>query len=124
MRRREIVMVFSDFFTDLDALEAALQRMRYSRHEVVLFQVMHHDELAFEFSGMIKFLGLEVPEELLAQPEDLRRGYLKAVDSFNTRFEEICQHNGVERILVDTSRNMGEVFVDYLNKRSLLNRGR
>jgi uncharacterized protein (DUF58 family) len=124
MRRREIVMVFSDFFTDLDALEAALQRMRYHRHEVVLFQVMHHDELAFEFSGMIKFLGLEVPEELLAQPEDLRRGYLKAVERFNTRFEEICQHNGVERILVDTSRSMGEVFVDYLNKRSLLNRGR
>jgi hypothetical protein len=101
-----------------------LQRMRYHRHEVVLFQVMHHDELAFEFSGMIKFLGLEVPEELLAQPEDLRRGYLKAVERFNTRFEEICQHNGVERILVDTSRSMGEVFVDYLNKRSLLNRGR
>ena len=124
MKRREIVMVFSDFFTDLDALEAALQRMRYHRHEVVLFQVMHHDELAFEFSGMIKFLGLEMPEELLAQPEDLRRGYLKAVERFNSRFEEICQHNGVERILVDTSRSMGEVFVDYLNKRSLLNRGR
>src|SRR5579859_3447781 len=31
--RREIVMIFSDFFTDLDALEGALQRMRYSRHE-------------------------------------------------------------------------------------------
>ena len=45
MKRREIVMIFSDFFTDLDALEAALQRMRYNRHEVVLFQVMHHDEL-------------------------------------------------------------------------------
>jgi uncharacterized protein (DUF58 family) len=124
MKRREIVMVFSDFFTDLDALEAALQRMRYSRHEVVLFQIMHHDELAFEFSGMIKFLGLEVPGELLAQPEVLRRGYLKAVEQFNDRFEQICQRNAVERILVDTSRNMGEVFVDYLNKRSLLNRGR
>jgi uncharacterized protein (DUF58 family) len=124
MKRREIVMVFSDFFTDLDALEAALQRMRYNRHEVVLFQVMHHDELAFEFSGMIKFLGLEVPEELMAQPEDLRRDYLKAVERFNVRFEEICQRNGVERVLVDTSRSMGEVFVDYLNKRSLLNRGR
>ncbi|HEV2969388.1 MAG TPA: DUF58 domain-containing protein [Pirellulales bacterium] len=124
MKRREIVMVFSDFFTDLDALEATLQRMRYSRHEVVLFQIMHHDELTFEFSGMIKFLGLEVPGELLAQPDDLRRGYLKAVERFNDRFEQVCQRNAVERILVDTSRNMGEVFVDYLNKRSLLNRGR
>jgi uncharacterized protein (DUF58 family) len=124
MKRREIVMVFSDFFTDLDALEAALQRMRYSRHEVVLFQVMHHDELAFELTGMIKFLGLEEGDELLVQPDDLRRGYLKAVERFNTRFEEICNRNSVERILVDTSRNMGEVFVDYLNQRSLRNRGR
>src|SRR6185437_2390395 len=50
MGRREIVMVFSDFFTDLDALEAVLQQMRYHRHEVVLFQVLHHDELTFDFN--------------------------------------------------------------------------
>ena len=76
MGRREIVMIFSDFFTDLDALEPVLQRLRYNQHEVVLFQVMHHDELAFEFDGMVKFVGLEIPEELLAQPDDLRRAYL------------------------------------------------
>ena len=70
-------MIFSDFFTDLAALEPALQRMRYRRHEVVLFQVMHHDELAFEFDGMTKFVGLEIPEELLAQPEAIRRNYLQ-----------------------------------------------
>ena len=124
MRRREIVIVFSDFFTDLDELEIALQRMCYNKHEVVLFQVMHHDELAFEFDGMIKFMGLEVPDELLAQPEDLQRAYLEAVKKFNDRFEQLCQRNHIERVLVDTRRDMGEVFVDYLNQRSLLNRGR
>jgi hypothetical protein len=36
----------------------------------------------------------------------------------------MCQQNGIERVLVDTSRDMGGVFVDYLNQRSLLNRGR
>src|SRR5262245_57056894 len=55
--RREIVMIFSDFFTDIDALEGALQRLRYNRHEVVLFHVLHHDELAFDFSGPVKFVG-------------------------------------------------------------------
>jgi hypothetical protein len=124
MRRREIIMVFSDFFTDLDALEPALQRMRYNRHEVVLFQVMHHDELAFEFNGMIKFIGLEIPQELLTQPQELRQGYLRAMQRFNDRFEDLCQRNRIERVLVDTRRDMGEVFVDYLNQRSLLNRGR
>ena len=125
MRRREIVMVFSDFFTeDLDALEQALQRMRYHRHEVVLFHVLHHDELTFDFSGMVKFVDLELDGEMVTQTEDIRRGYLDALEQFENRLEEICQRNRIERVVVDTSRDMGEVFVDYLNQRSLLNRGR
>jgi uncharacterized protein (DUF58 family) len=124
MRRREIVMIFSDFFTDLPSLEATLERMRYQRHEVVLFQVLHHDELAFELDGMVKFVGLELPEELITQPEELRRAYLQAIGQFNDQFEDICQRNRIERVVVDTSRDMGQVFIDYLNHRSRLNRGR
>jgi uncharacterized protein (DUF58 family) len=122
--RREIVMIFSDFLTDLTALEQALQRMRYNHHEVVLFQVLHHHELAFDFQGPIKFVGLEVPDELLAQPEDLRTAYLAAVNRFTGRLEDICRSNRIERVEVDTSRDLAEVLIDYLNQRSLLNRGR
>lgn len=118
--RREIVMVFSDFFTDLKTLEPALQRMRYSQHEVVLFHVLHHDELHFEFDGMVKFLGLEIDEEFLSQSEDIRTGYLKALHNFNHEFDELCQRNHIERVEVDTRRNMAEVLIDYLNQRSRL----
>jgi uncharacterized protein (DUF58 family) len=124
MKRREIVVIFSDFFTELNPLEAALQRLRYNRHEVVLAQIMHHDELAFEFDGMVKFVGLEIPDELITQPLELRRAYLRALGQFNEQLADICQRNRIERILVDTSRDMGQVFVDYLNQRSRLNRGR
>jgi len=124
MKRREIVIIFSDFFTDLDPLEAALQRMRYQHHEVVLFHVMHHDELVFEFDEMTKFVGLEIPEQLLAQPNQIRRAYLRAMNGFNKRLETVCLRNRIEWVLVDTSRDMGTVLVDYLNQRSRLNRGR
>jgi uncharacterized protein (DUF58 family) len=124
MRRREIVFILSDFFTDLDSLESALQRMRYNRHEVVLFQVLHHDELHFEFKGMVKFVGLELPEELTTQPDLLRREYLNALNRFNGALEDLCHRNRVERVLVDTRRNMGQVFADYLNQRSRRQRGR
>src|SRR5262245_60473777 len=53
--RREIVWLFSDFFADLARLEPVLQRLRYDKHEVVLFEIMHHDELSFELGGMVKF---------------------------------------------------------------------
>ncbi|MEN6494816.1 MAG: DUF58 domain-containing protein [Thermoguttaceae bacterium] len=124
MRRREIVIILSDFFTNLESFEASLQRMRYHRHEVVLFQILHHDELAFEFDGMVKFVGIEMPEELITQPEELRRAYLQAFGQFNAQLEELCQRNRIERVVVDTSQDMGQVFVDYLNQRSRLNRGR
>ncbi len=122
--RREIVMIFSDFFTNLEELEPVLQRLRYSRHEVILFQVMHHDEITLELDGMVKFVGLESPDELLAQTDDLRRNYLAAVKRHADQLEEIAQRNGCERVLVDTCRNMSELFLDYLNQRSLRNRGR
>jgi len=122
--RREIVMIFSDFFTDVERLEPVLQRLRYDRHEVVLFQIMHHDELAFDLDGMVKFVGLEDADEYLAQTIDLRRGYLDAVRQHNERLEQIADRNGCERVLIDTKGSMSEQLIDYLNKRSLLARGR
>lgn len=124
MGRREIVMVFSDFFVDLEELEEALQRMRYHRHEVVLFQVLHHDELEFDFDGMVKFVGLEIDEQYLAQPHELRRAYLEALGEFNQRLIEIAQRNRCEHILVDTSRSVRQTLLDYLNQRSQMKRGR
>ncbi len=124
MGRREIVVVFSDFFTDLAQIESAIQRLRYNKHEVVLIQVLHHDELSFEFDEMTKFVGLEIPEELLAQPDDLRRGYLEALNRFNGQLEELAQRNKCERVLVDTSQPLIEVFADYLNRRTRLRRVR
>jgi uncharacterized protein (DUF58 family) len=123
--RREIVMIFSDFFTqDVEALEPILQRLRYAKHEVVLSHVLHHDELAFELDGMVKFVGLEDADEFLAQTDDLRRGYLAAVKQFCDRLEEIVHRNGCERVVCDTSRGPADHLIDYLNKRGMLVRAR
>lgn len=122
--RREIVIIFSDFLTDLDQLEPALQRLRYAQHEVVLLHVLHHDELAFEFDGPVKFVGLEAAEELLTQPESMRAAYLDAMRQFAERLDGVCQRNRIERVAIDTRRDLAEVLIDYLNHRSQLNRGR
>jgi uncharacterized protein (DUF58 family) len=124
MGRREIVVIFSDFFTDLRSVEPAIQRMRYHRHEVVLIQLLHHDELTFAFDQMTRFEGLEIAEHLLAQPEDLREAYLEALHRFLAELEDVAQRNGCEHVLVDTSRPLADTFADYLNRRSATLRGR
>ena len=124
MQRREIVMIFSDFFTDLDELEAPLQQMRFDQHEVVLFQVLHHDELEFDMEGMIKFVGLESSEEILTQPDELRRTYLKALKEHHENLKDLCLRNRIEYVLCDTSHNMASALLDYLHQRGLSRRQR
>jgi len=122
--RREILLIFSDFLADIPNLEPVLQRFRYDHHEVVLFQVMHHDELTFELDGMVKFVGLEDQDVLLGQTDDLRAGYLQAVHEHQQQLGEIAERNGCERVLIDSRESPRDQLIDYLNKRSLLARGR
>jgi len=118
--RRELVFVISDFLDDVDPLEAALQRLRYQHHEVVLFHVLHHDEIEFRFADMIRFVGLEVDDEALLAPEDMRAAYLAALARHVARLDEICQRNRVERVPIDTSQSIGPVLADYLTQRARL----
>lgn len=124
IKRREIVIVFSDLFGSPEALESALQRLRYHRHEVVLMQILHRDELEFSLEGMTRFVGLEADEQLLTDPQAIRAAYLAALERFDRKLSNICQRNRIERVQVDTSRDMGEVLIDYLNRRSRLQRRR
>jgi hypothetical protein len=72
----------------------------------------------------VKFRGLEVDEQLLTQPAELRKRYLEALARFNEKLADACTRNKVERVVVDTGRDPAEVLVDYINARSLRIRGR
>ena len=120
--RRGIIVIFSDFFVDLADLEAALQRLRYDRHEVVLMQTLHADELNFNLPGMVRFVGLEDEDAYLTRPDDIRMAYLEALKKHGEELSRICETNACERVVCDTSRNMAELFADYLQKRGLTHR--
>ena len=117
--RRAIIVIFSDFFVDLDDLNDAVQRLCYDNHEVVLMQVLHNDEIEFRMPGTFRFLGLEDNSEISACPDDTRKSYLNAMKRFNGRLESIAKANQCERLVCNTSRDMAELFADYLHSRSL-----
>lgn len=118
LRRREIVMIFSDFFGDLDGLAAAIQRLRFDRHEVVLFHVLHDDELSFRFDGPSRFIGLEADDELQFDAAEVRAAYLAAFARFRSRLEQIAEANRCEYVLLDTRISLGDTLIEHLHRRS------
>lgn len=117
MGTREIVLLLSDFLCNPGELEPALGRLRFSKHQVVLFQILHHDELTFELDGRVRFLGLESPEELVASPEEIRASYLAGLEEHQGQLADLARRSGVEHLVVSTRRDLAETLCDYLSAR-------
>ena len=85
---------------------------------MVVFHVMHHDELQFPFEENILFKGLETESQLFTEPRALRESYLLAVDRYMTRVKKVCSRMGIDHILMDTSKPLSAVLASYLNFRA------
>ena len=114
IRGRGMVCLFSDLFLDPEQLGKSLQQFRLRRHEVIVFHIMHHDELEFPFQENTLFKGMEVEAQLHTEPRALRESYLKAVEEYMARVKQICAAAGIDHVLVDTSQPLGEVLSSYL----------
>ena len=118
IRQRGIVAIFSDLFVDEATLKAALQQFRLRKHDVILFHVMHADELAFTFDQNTRFIGLEdIADEIEADPRALRQAYLDEVEKFLTTTRKTCAAIGVDYRLVNTKQPLDAVLSEYLGFR-------
>jgi len=112
--RRGLIVIFSDLFADLGHLKSALQQFRLRKHDVVLFHVMHDDEINFPFAENTKFVGLEVDEELQTDPRALRESYLKVVGEFQDQVRKECSRQGIDYLLLNTKDRLDAVLNKYL----------
>ena len=109
IRTRGMVILISDLFLDPKDLAKALQQFRLRRHEVIVFHVMHDDELTFPFQENTLFRGLEMDAQLHTEPRALRRSYLEAVDRYMAQVRKACASTGVDHVLINTSKPLDGV---------------
>jgi uncharacterized protein (DUF58 family) len=118
LRRRGLVFLISDCFDDVPALLRGLAHLRFQGHEVIIFQVLHPDEVHFPFDRPTRFLGLEDAARVRTRPRLVRPAYLRALEAFLGELKEGCRASRCEHVLVETSRPLGAVLVEWLVRRS------
>lgn len=119
-RSRGIVILISDVFDDEEGFSKALQLLRFSGHEVILFHVLDPYELTFPFTGTWKLLGLEELTEVQTSPADIRKSYLKNFDAFRERVRSTCEKFNTHYVLADTGKSLAEVLSGYLAFRRMM----
>lgn len=122
--RRGLVFLVSDCFDDVDALLRGLRQLRFRGHEVVVFHVLHADEIDFPLDGNVRFVDLEGADELMARPHLLRPAYLRAVQTYLADIEYGCESAQVDYVRLRTDAPLGPVLAAYLVGRSRRGAGR
>ena len=118
LRKRSLVVVISDLFTDPDEVMRGLINFRYSNHEVIVFHLLDHDELTFPFKGFTTFEGLENDGRFDIEPRAVRKEYLRELNAFIDENRRNCRGHNIDYVLVDTSERFDSVLATYLNKRA------
>lgn len=122
IHKRSLVVLFSDMFMDGDTeqLFAALQHLKYCKHEVIIFHVIDkkmEEEFAFA-NRPYKFVDLETNTTMMLNPAEVRDGYVSKVASLTEELKYKCGLFGIDFIEADINKPVDEVLKPYLVKRS------
>ncbi len=125
LHRRSMVIVFTDMFDNtahLDSIFEALQHLRYSKHEVLLFHVYDgQKEVRFDYPNRpTRFVDLETGEEIKLIPSEIRNEYIQRMKTFNETIKTKSGLNRIDLIEADIRQGFDAILSAYLLKRKKL----
>ena len=75
MRRRGLIMIFSDFYDQEQQTLAEIRRCVRIGHDVAVFQVMSRAEIEFPYRGDTEFEDLESGQRVVTHANDVKHAY-------------------------------------------------
>ncbi len=114
IRRRALVIVFSDFFTDVPPLLDCFQHFVYRKHDLVVFHVVDQEERDFSMARPVRFVDLEGGGSMVTDPGLIRSRYLRVFSDYMDSMREGCLQFNVDYRLSLTSASYEKVLTDFL----------
>ncbi len=119
IKRRGIIIIFSDCFEQPDELAHSLKLLRARRHEVILFHVLAPEELSFAFQQWTRFESLENNGETVElDPGLIRKEYLARVQAFLGQIRRACGEASCDYVPLQTDEPIGDALAKYLRRRA------
>lgn len=126
VHQRSLIIIFSDMLennmTDekLQALFAAIQHLKYNKHEVVIFNVQDKQkEQEFNFDNRPHhFIDMESGEQVKVHPGKIREAYLASLAYYKTELKLKCAQYQVDIVDANIDEGYNNILRQYLIKRN------
>jgi uncharacterized protein (DUF58 family) len=117
-RKRALIVLISDLLAPVGELEQHLARLTAAGHEVVVFQVLDPNELAFNFQNATLFQDVESERDVYIDPAVARVSYQRRLREHGEGVEAICRKLGFAFHRVVTDRPLDQALLDFLRSRA------
>ncbi|TWI94210.1 uncharacterized protein DUF58 [Mucilaginibacter frigoritolerans] len=126
IHQRSMVILFSDMLENslnpdkLQALFAAVQHLKYNKHEVIIFNISDKQkELDFNFDNRPHhFIDIESGEQVRVHPNKIRDSYRVALNQYRHELQLKCAQYNIDLIDADIADGYHTVLREYLIKRN------
>ena len=118
IKRRALVLIFSDFFCDVEELLSCFQHLRFRKHDFAVFHLLARGELEFRFERPTRFVDLEGPGSLLAEPAVIRHHYLEQLQEYLEALYQGCHQFNADYRRVVIDEDYEKVLADFLVERA------
>jgi len=126
IHQRSMVIIFSDMLENnmddekLQALFAAIQHLKYNKHEVVIFNVTDKQkELDFNFDNRPHhFIDMESGENIKVHPGKIRDAYRESLLHYRHQIELKCAQYKIDIVDANIDEGYQQILKQYLVKRN------
>ncbi|QDT94972.1 DUF58 domain-containing protein [Gimesia aquarii] len=116
--RRDLLIVFSDLLDDRNEIMKALSMCLHRGGEVILFHVLHADELRLPDVEHGVFIDSESGAKLRLNVSDIRSAYQKEMKEFLDGWSKMVKSNAIDYSLCSTSDPYWKSLERYLTGRA------
>jgi uncharacterized protein (DUF58 family) len=116
-KSRGIVVLISDLLDDEGSIFKGLSHLKFLRHDVIIFQLLDHQEINLDYEGLIQFEDLETKDKIRAFPQSVKQTYRQRVEEFLDEIEKTAGRSNVDYCLIDTSEPLDRALIAYLARR-------
>ncbi|MBI4455574.1 MAG: DUF58 domain-containing protein [Acidobacteria bacterium] len=115
--RRGMIVIVSDFYSELEELFKGIRLLRCRGHDAILFQLLDPYELEFPFDRLALLEDAETKDKILVVPQASRKHYLEAFASHQETLRERALSAGADWMLIRTDHPLDEALLRYLTLR-------
>ena len=117
---RSMLIIVSDLLTDMESTLNSLKLLHARGMELILFHILHPDEITLPFEGDILFESLEDEPSITLDPLDIREAYQNMALGRIEFYRKNCAALGVDYLFLETTNPLEQALTYYLLKRKSL----